>query len=232
MLCFIGPERQGQLCGAARKTSTSCSFAERCVRESASERDALLGQCVVPNGWCYGDAGFLLTWCRSRRTLMIPQNGGLLVSRPWASSRPCPTPCGLQSRARDGRRSLKTCLFGSDSVSLRGGAERRVRPGTRRFMQSALLARHKHGGHTTSRASRAGVREPPMVKIGGSNAKASLVARQGTGRRAYSPRADGGSWMTAPRRRPRRVVYSCSTTSSRGRGGIVGARTPGPCCAA
>ena len=79
--------------------------------------------------------------------------------------------CGSCNRVRvtaDG--SLKTCLFGSDSVSLRdalrsGVSDRELGE----LIQGALLKKHfKHGGHdNVEGVARNAFENRPMVKIGG-----------------------------------------------------------------
>ena len=76
--------------------------------------------------------------------------------------------CAVQYVTADG--SLKTCLFGSDSVSLRdalrsGVSDRELGD----LIQGALLKKHfKHGGHdNVEGVARNAFENRPMVKIGG-----------------------------------------------------------------
>jgi molybdenum cofactor biosynthesis protein A len=79
--------------------------------------------------------------------------------------------CGSCNRVRvtaDG--SLKTCLFGSDSVSLRDALRAGVSDGELgELIQGALLKKHfKHGGHeNVEGVARNAFENRPMVKIGG-----------------------------------------------------------------
>ena len=172
---FIGFERQGQLCGA-HEEKTSTSFA---LQKGGMHRKVRFIEWMPFSGNAY-DAKRLVPyaemraslppWCRSRRTaLMIRPNGGPLVSpRGLHHVHVRALLRELQSRARHGRRSLKACLFGSDSVSLRDACGAACGPGARRFdpgrpPEKAL----KHGGHDNVGRGAGGFENRPMVKIGG-----------------------------------------------------------------
>ena len=97
-VCFVGPERQGQLRGTQRrKRARTVSFCRKvgCVRESPLHRvDALLGQRLRREtvGALRGDAeASSALGAAPSSDDTIRRNGGPLAARPWASSRPCPS---------------------------------------------------------------------------------------------------------------------------------------------